>query len=123
LNLLVKRIDVQRTESKRLYVRHWLGVIYFFEFLLIFGGIISINPQIKNFGWQALGLTITFHAAISLLGYYMTDQRRKLKLARAILAAVLVMLIAFGGIHAVEKATNLSWWEELVLAAMVALPL
>jgi patatin-related protein len=107
---------------RNLLLRHWLGLIYVFEFFLIVAGIV-FSPQIKAFGWQALGVTVAFNIAVALLGYYITNERFRLRLVRSILAAVLVLLFLFGAIHFLDYFTHLSKPRELVLVAIVAMPL
>jgi patatin-related protein len=109
---------------RNLVLRYWLGLIYVFEFFLIFFGILFAKADIKVFGWQALGLTVAFNLGVTMLGYYMSDKRRKLNVIRAALAAVLVVLVVFGAVHVVDKYfTDLSWPRQFALAAVVALPL
>jgi patatin-related protein len=108
---------------RNLLLRHWLGLIYVFEFFLIVAGIVFSSSQIKGFGWQALGVTVAFNIAVALLGYYISNERFRLRIVRSILAAVLVALVVFGAIHIVDYFTHLSKARELVLVAIVALPL
>jgi hypothetical protein len=109
---------------RNLVLRYWLGLIYVFEFFLIFFGILFAKPDIKIFGWEALGLTVAFDLGVTMLGYYMSDKRLKLSVFRAALAAVLVALVAFGAVHVVDEYfTDLSRPLQFALAAIVALPL
>ncbi len=114
---------------RNLVLRYWLGLIYVFEFFLIFFGILFAKPEIKIFGWEALGLTVAFNLGVTMLGYYMSDKRLKLSVVRAALAAGLVALVAFGVVYLVDYFTHLSEHSkhpkalQFALAAVVALPL
>ena len=114
---------------RNLVLRYWLGLIYVFEFFLIFFGILFAKSEIKIFGWEALGLTVAFNLGVTMLGYYMSDKRLKLSVVRAALAAGLVALVAFGVVYLVDYFTHLSEHSkhpralQFALAAIVALPL
>jgi patatin-related protein len=114
---------------RNLVLRYWLGLIYVFEFFLIFFGILFAKSDIKIFGWQALGLTVAFNLGVTMLGYYMSDKRLKLSVVRAALAAGLVALVAFGVVYLVDYFTHLSEHSkhpkalQFALAVVVALPL
>ncbi|HEY0405283.1 MAG TPA: patatin-like protein [Pyrinomonadaceae bacterium] len=54
-----------------LILRHWLKLLYLFEFLLVFGGTLLLNKGIQQFGLLAFGITMAIHAAMLLLGDYM----------------------------------------------------
>ena len=87
-------------------LRHWLGLVYVFEFFMIFLGILFAKSEIKIFGWEALGLTIAFNLGVTMLGYYISDKRLKLKAVRGALALGLVVLAAFGVVHVVDYFTK-----------------
>lgn len=114
---------------RNLVLHYWLGLIYVFEFFLIFFGILFAKSEIKIFGWEALGVTVAFNLGVTMLGYYMSDKRLKLNLARGALAAGLVALVAFGVVYLVDYFTHLSEHSkhpkalQFALAAAVALPL
>jgi hypothetical protein len=114
---------------RNLVLHYWLGLIYVFEFFLIFFGILFAKSEIKIFGWEALGVTVAFNLAVTMLGYYMSDKRLKLNLVRGALAVGLVALVAFGVVYLVDYFTHLSEHSmhpkalQFALAAAVALPL
>jgi patatin-related protein len=110
-----------------LVLRYWLGLIYVFEFFLIFLGILFGKPEIKIFGWEALGLTLAFNLGVTMLGYYMSNKWLRLNVIRVLLAAGLVVLVAVGAVHVVDYVVNyftkqkLSMPQESALVAVVAL--
>ena len=108
---------------RNLLLRHWLGLIYVFEFFLIVAGIIFSSSQIKSFGWQALGVTVAFNIAVAMLGYYISNKHLRIYVIRSILAAAVVALAALGAIHVVNYFVDLSKPREFALVAIVALPL
>ncbi|MDX6695136.1 MAG: hypothetical protein QOF02_2739 [Blastocatellia bacterium] len=60
-----------------LIFRHWLKLLYLFEFLLVFGGTLLLNKGIQQFGLLAFGITVAIHAAMLLLGDYMLGPKEK----------------------------------------------
>jgi hypothetical protein len=62
-----------------LMFRHWLKLLYLFEFLLVFGGTLLLNKGIQQFGLLAFGITVAIHAAMLLLSDYMLGPKEEPK--------------------------------------------
>ena len=115
------------SSPRHLVLRYWLGLIYVFEFFMIFLGILFGKSEIKIFGWEALGLTLAFNLGVAMLGYYMSDKWLKLNVIRALLAAGLIVLVAVGAVHVVDYVVKyfteqkLSSPQEFALVAVITL--
>lgn len=104
-----------------LFFRHWLGLLYFVAFTLIIFGVV-LNNNVKFAGWQLLGIAVLVHLVVSTLSAGIRG-RHFIKLARAIVALVLLSLVAVGGLHLIDlfrQRPSLTQTEELLLAAAVA---
>ena len=55
--------------------RHWLGLLYVFEALIVVGSMLFSSPSARSFGLTALGLTVALHLA-SLLAGDLIDRKR-----------------------------------------------
>jgi patatin-related protein len=59
-----------------LFFRHWIRLLYVFEFLMLVGGFLLVNEHVQRFGMVALALTMTVHFIVRLLGDFMHDWKR-----------------------------------------------
>lgn len=76
--------------------RHWLGLLYVFEALIIGGSLLFSAPGARNFGFAALGVTAAFHLA-SLITEDLLGRRFRWLQRTALGLAALVLLLAFLG--------------------------
>jgi patatin-related protein len=69
-----------------LVFRHWLKLLYLFEFLLVLGGTLLLNATIQQFGLIAFAITGVIHLAVLFLGDSMIARpyERRLKPERAV---------------------------------------
>ena len=78
--------------------RHILKLVYFMELLLIVGGALLAQSQMQQFGVTAFGITAGIHLAVIILGDLLKAQNRWLKLAKAGLILVIVLLVGLGAL-------------------------
>jgi Protein of unknown function (DUF3376) len=71
-----------------LLFRHWVKLLYLFEFLLIAGGWLFVAPQAQRFGFIALGITLAAHGGVLALGDWMRHKSRRWKRASQVLLTV-----------------------------------
>jgi hypothetical protein len=100
-----------------LFFRHWLGILYVFDVLTILGGTF-LDPQVKAFGWQALGITVALNIAVSGLGHYITSKMGWMRLFRALLGLILIALIVSGTLYLSDKLFHLPDVGEQILAVL-----
>jgi hypothetical protein len=88
--------------------RHWLGLLYVFEALIVVGSMLFSSPSARNFGLTALGLTLALHLASLLAGDLIDRKRGRIILLAALLSIVVLGLAALGtlalynhGVHGV----------------------
>lgn len=73
-------VEVAMPDSiPNLIFRHWLKLLYLFEFLLVLGGTLLLNQGIQQFGLLTFGITAGIHAAVLLLSDFMSDPEEKIK--------------------------------------------
>lgn len=71
-------VEVATPDSiPNLLFRHWLKLLYLFEFLLVLGGTLLLNAGIQQFGLLTFAITVVIHAATQLLGDYMLGADKK----------------------------------------------
>ena len=76
--------------------RHWLILLYLFEFLVVAGAAAFSSPAASTFGLTCLGVTFALHAASLVAGDLMSSRRGWIKLI--VFVSVLVVLgLAFLG--------------------------
>jgi patatin-related protein len=76
--------------------RHWLGLLYMFEALIVVGAMLFSSPSAQSFGLTALGLTIALHLASLLAGDLIDRKRGRIILLAALLSVVTIGLAALG---------------------------
>jgi patatin-related protein len=83
-----------------LLFRHWLGVLYLLELLMIGGGMIFPGAgAAQNLGWNLLALTAAVHAVAGLTSLCVRQWHTALKLLAAVVVLILTALALFGGYH------------------------
>ncbi|HEU4508408.1 MAG TPA: patatin-like protein [Pyrinomonadaceae bacterium] len=97
-----------------LLFRHWLKLIYFLEVLLIAGSTLLLAKEAQQFAITAFAITAAIHLAVTILRDVLQSENRWLKIGRAILIFLFVIVIVSGGlaIAAVfgwDFAWNLIW--------------
>ena len=97
-----------------LIFRHWLKLIYFLEVLLIAGSTLLLAKEAQQFAITAFAITAAIHLAVTILRDMLQSENRWLKIGRAILIVLFVVVIVSGGlaIAAVfgwEFAWNIIW--------------
>lgn len=91
--------------------RHWLGLLYMFEALIVAGSMLFSAPAARTFGLTAFGLTATLHIASLLAGDLIDRKRGRIVLIVALLCIAVLGLAALGvlalrnhGLHGVMCA-------------------
>ena len=78
--------------------RHWLGLLYIFEALIVGGSILFSSPPTRNFGLTAFGVTAALHLASLLTGDLIGRKRGFTILLAALLGLGLLGLAALGAL-------------------------
>jgi patatin-related protein len=79
-----------------LVFRHWLKLVYFLELLLIVGSTLLLTPTVQRFALTAFAVTAAVHLAVLLLRDLIQTRNRWFNLAKAVGAAILVLLVVIG---------------------------
>lgn len=96
-----------------LLFRHTLKLLYFFEVVLLLAATFLIStPEVTNFAWKLLLLTVAVHFAIFVLRDYIRGKRFWRWLPLYVLAIVVVLLAVIGGGDLLRQN-----WSGKVLAA------
>ena len=89
--------------------RHWLGLLYVFELVIVGGAILFSSTAARNFGLAAFGVTAAFHLASLITGDLLGRRFRWLKgvavglgVTFLVLAFLGAMALVNGGLHAVK---------------------
>jgi patatin-related protein len=101
-----------------LFFRHWLGILYVFDILLIVGGTF-LDDRVKLFGWQALGITVALNIAVSGLGHYITSRMGWMRLFRILLGVLLIGLIVCGALYLNKKVLHLPDAGQKILVGVI----
>jgi patatin-related protein len=92
-----------------LLFRHTLKLLYFFEVvLLLVATFLLSTPEVTNFAWKLLVLTLAVHFAVFVLRDYLRGKRRWRRVA------VLVIVVAVLGLAAIGVGDLLgkNWWVK-----------
>jgi patatin-related protein len=81
-----------------LIFRHWLKLIYFLEVLLIAGSTLLLAKEAQQFAITAFAITSAIHLAVTILRDVLQSENRWLKIGRAILIFLFIMMIVSGGL-------------------------
>jgi patatin-related protein len=92
-------------------LRHWLGLLYSFEALIVAGSVILAAPALRTFGLTIFGLTLVLHLASLVAGDLMYRRWAWLKWI-AVLLAVGLLALAFLG--------ALAWYNGSLTSIMCA---
>ena len=97
-----------------LLFRHWLKLIYFLEVLLIAGSTLLLAKEAQQFAITAFAITAAIHLAVTILRDVLQSENRWLKIGRAILIFLFVVVIVSGGLAMAavfgwEFAWNIIW--------------
>jgi hypothetical protein len=79
-------------------LRHWLGLLYLFEILIVAGAILFSASAARTFGLTCFGLTLALHVASLITGDLMHRKWGWLKLALGLLAAGVLVLALLGAL-------------------------
>jgi patatin-related protein len=101
-----------------LFFRHWLGILYVFDLLMIIGGTFLTMPT-KMFGWQALGVTVALNIAVSGLGHYITSKMGWMRLFRILLGVILIALIVCGTLYLNDNVLHLPIAGQRILIGVI----
>ena len=93
--------------------RHWLGLLYLFELLIVAGAIAFSAPPARTFGLTCLGVTAALHASSLVAGDLMYSKKGWLKFITFVLALA-VLVLAFLGAWA--------WYNGSLTSIMCAGP-
>ena len=86
----------------RAMLRHWLGLLYVFEILIVLGAVAFSAPAARTFGLTCLVVTLALHAATLVAGDLMHRRWRWVRLI-AFLVAVMVFVLALLGAMALSN--------------------
>jgi patatin-related protein len=78
--------------------RHWLGLLYFFELLIVAGAVAFSAPATRTFGLTCLGVTVALHAASLVAGDLMHSKNGWVKFIAFVLALVVLVLAFLGAL-------------------------
>ena len=97
-----------------LVFRHWLKLIYFLEVLLIAGSTLLLAKEAQQFAITAFAITAAIHLAVTILRDVLQSENRWLKIGRAILIFLFIVVIVSGGLALAavfgwEFAWNIIW--------------
>lgn len=81
-----------------LLFRHWLKLIYFLEVLLIAGSTLLLAKEAQQFAITAFAITAAIHLAVTILRDVLQSENRWLKIGRAILIFLFIVVIVSGGL-------------------------
>jgi hypothetical protein len=81
-----------------LIFRHWLKLIYFLEALLIAGSTLLLAKEAQQFAITAFAITAAIHLAVTILRDVLQSENRWLKIGRAILIFLFIVVIVSGGL-------------------------
>jgi hypothetical protein len=80
-----------------LMFRHWLKLLYAFEFLLlVLSTFVFTTPEVADFAWKLLALTLTINFAVFLLRDYMRGKNRWLRGGALVAIAAFTFLALIG---------------------------
>src|SRR5262245_35689686 len=99
-----------------LVFQHWLKLLYFFEMLMITGGVLLVNQTVQQFGLIAFGVTAGLHVVVPVLGETMQSRTRWLQIARKLLIVLLAALLAAGMFAVVAVVYGGPTWDWLAAA-------
>ena len=77
-----------------IFFRHWLGLLYLFSAVVILAGIVF--QSVSALGWQLLGGTVSLHLVSTLVGDFITGDKRWWTIVRRVLIVLVATLIGFG---------------------------
>lgn len=81
-----------------LIFRHWLKLIYFLEALLIAGSTLLLAKEAQQFAITAFAITAAIHLAVTILRDVLQSENRWLKIGRALLTIMFIVVIVSGGL-------------------------
>jgi patatin-related protein len=93
--------------------RHWLGLLYIFEVLLVLGALALSAPAARSFGLTALAVTLAVHVASLFAGDLMYDDKwRATKIVGLVLVLIILALAVVGvlTLAGVDVMTPLRWF-------------
>jgi len=96
--------------------RHWLKLLYLFEFLLIFFGTLLLSSTIQRFGILTFAITVALHAATLVLGDAMRGEEKWWKRIKSLSIAALVVAMLIGLFFFVSFFLKVGMWERIVWA-------
>jgi hypothetical protein len=76
--------------------RHWLGLLYLFELLIVAGSLLFSAPTMRTFGLTAFGVTAALHVTSLIAEDVIGRKRGWLILTAAVLAFAVLVLAALG---------------------------
>jgi len=98
--------------------RHFLKLVYFLEALLIVGATLLAQPQMQQFGITAFGITAGIHLSVMILSDLLSSNYRLLNLVKAVVIALVALLVSLGvftltGVLGVKSTWHLlSSWQQ-----------
>jgi patatin-related protein len=104
----------------QLFFQHWIALLYVFDFVFIVGGILFGRPEVKNFGWLLLALTLTANVIVSALTEYLAGRETIFRVVRIFVGGALVALVTGGFLYFGSHLTQLNEIEQLVVASVAA---
>jgi patatin-related protein len=76
--------------------RHWLGLLYLFEALIVGGAMLFSAPAARTFGLTAFGLTLALHVASLVAGDLIDRKRGWIRFTGAVLIVAVTVLTLLG---------------------------
>lgn len=99
-----------------LVLKHWLKLIYLFEFLLILLGTLLTNHAAQQFGWTAFGITLGANVVVWWLHDFMSGRSSVRRFVVTVLVIVFCVLALIGALKASHLAFELEIQGQSVLS-------
>lgn len=99
-----------------LVFRHWLKLLYLFEFLLIFFGTLLISVPIQRFGILTFAITVALHTATLVLGDAFRYETKWWKRIKWLLFSAGVVATLIGFFFLVSFLLGGRMWDRIVQA-------
>jgi patatin-related protein len=78
--------------------RHWLGLLYVFEALIVAGAMLFSAPSARSFGLTAFAITAVVHVASLVTGDLVNRKRGRILVLVGLIAIVVLLLALLGGL-------------------------
>jgi patatin-related protein len=99
-----------------LVLRHWLKLLYLFQFLLIFFSTLLLSPAVQRFGILTFAITVALHTGTLVLGDTMRAEKKWWGRIKSLFVIAAVVATLLGVFFVVSFFLNVGMWERIVWA-------